>query len=166
MEQTFEIKQVYTYKMVSEFFRYGLRKITRAYLIVAGLMLVIYLLASLGGGSYWEMAVTCAVLMVACHFLPNLVAWIHLRERKRKNGGQLPTGQICFGEEIEDTSPGQRLILSYDRIEKIVHLKHSYVLMIDKRTGILLDTNSFTKGSFPELKQLLREKCPKLLIPE
>ena len=58
------------------------------------------------------------------------------------------------------------LTLDYETIVRVVRLKHSYVLMNSRRTGIMLDTSSFTKGTFEEFKQFIRTKRPDLKIPE
>lgn len=54
----------------------------------------------------------------------------------------------------------------YCKIVRVVRLKHSYVLMMGKRNGLILDSNAFTKGTFEEFKQFIREKRPDLNIPE
>jgi hypothetical protein len=58
------------------------------------------------------------------------------------------------------------LTIEYRKIVRVVRLKHSYLLMTSRRTGVLLDPNGFTKGTFEEFKQFLRQKRPDLTIPE
>ncbi len=166
MESNIEIQVNLTQKMVAEYNRFALGKVWKVLMILLAGMTVLFLLGSLMDTYYLSDAVMSVVVLLAFFLLPEFAAWETLRQQKKKSGGNLLAYQVCFGDEIVDTSPGQQMILSYDRVERVVHLKHSYVLMIDKRTGILLDINGFTKGSFPEFKQLLREKCPNLLIPD
>ena len=58
------------------------------------------------------------------------------------------------------------IAVEYRKIRRVVHLRHSYVLMIGRRNGVILDPNTFTKGTFAEFKQFFREKRPDLTIPE
>ena len=58
------------------------------------------------------------------------------------------------------------LTVEYRKICKVVRLKHSYVLMIGKRNGVMLDPNGFTKGNFEDFKRFLQEKRPDLTVPE
>ena len=58
------------------------------------------------------------------------------------------------------------ITVEYRKIVRVLRLKHSYVLMIGKRNGVMLDPKGFTKGAFEEFKHFLREKRPDLTIPE
>lgn len=73
---------------------------------------------------------------------------------------------IRFGEKIVIAESQMELTLDYQTIVRVVRLKHSYVLMNSRRTGVMLDVNGFTKGTFEQFKQFLREKRPDLKIPE
>ena len=58
------------------------------------------------------------------------------------------------------------LTIEYRKILRVLRLKHSYMLMMGKRNGVMLDPNGFTKGTFEEFKQFLRDTYPNLQIPE
>ncbi len=166
MEPKFEVQVTLNHKMLSEFNRYALGKVWKLCVGGMALLAAMYLLVSITDASYLATAAFAAVCVIPVYFLPELTAWDTLRQRRKKNGGQLPLSQVLIGDAIEDMSDGINVTCDFDRIEKVVHLKHSYALMIDKRSGILLTPNGFTKGSFAQLKQFLREKRPDLVIPE
>jgi transcriptional regulator with XRE-family HTH domain len=73
---------------------------------------------------------------------------------------------IAFGETIEIHEGMVHLTIEYRKSVREVRLKHSYMLMLGKHNGVLIDPNGFTKGSFEEFKGFLREKRPDLTIPE
>ena len=97
---------------------------------------------------------------------PHIMAWSNLRRAKRHNDGTLPKIRITFGNLLEVFEGTIHITAEYCKIVRVVRLKHSYVLMIGKRNGLILDPNAFTKGTFEEFKQFIREKRPDLNIPE
>ena len=99
------------------------------------------------------------------YFLPDYYAWSMARNTKKQNDGAIPETAITFGDAIEAHEGMVHINVEYRKIVRVVRLKHSYVLMLGKRNGIMLDSNGFTKGSFEEFKQFLREKCPELTVP-
>lgn len=79
----------------------------------------------------------------------------------------MPEAKVTVGEDSIDMDEGfVHLSLEYRKFCRIVHLKHSYVLMMGKRNGLMIDPDGFTKGTFAEFKQFLREKRPDLNVPE
>ena len=106
------------------------------------------------------------VAMVIVIPLPHLYTWATLRGTKKQNDGQQPEVVITFGETIELHEGMVHITLEYRKLVRVLRLKHSYMLMIGKRRGLMLDPNAFTKGTFEEFKQFLREKRPDLTIPE
>ena len=169
METVFENRFYGKYKMIAEF--------ARKYSIgprpfVVGIVAAVY--AYLVFRSWWhgillEMVPTLlwvGMIFTALYFLPNYYAWATLRNTKKQNDGVLPETVITFGDTIEIHEGMVHLTIEYRKIERVVRLKNSYVLMNGKRTGIILDPNGFTKGNFSEFKQFLRTKRPDLKIPE
>ena len=106
------------------------------------------------------------VVFASLYFLPDYYAWLTLRNTKKQNDGALPETVVVFGDTIEMFEGMVHLTIEYRKIEKVVRLNNSYVLMNGKRTGVILDPNGFTKGTFSEFKQFLHEKRPDLKIPE
>ena len=106
------------------------------------------------------------VAMVVVLPLPHWYTWATLRGIKKQNDGQQPEAVITFGETIELREGMVHITLEYRKLVRVVRLKYSYMLMIGKRRGLMLDPNGFTKGTFEEFKQFLREKRPDLTVPE
>lgn len=104
--------------------------------------------------------------MLAVSFLPEWYARSVMTNAKKQNDGVAPEVIITFGETMELHEGMVRVTLEYRKIQKVVRLKHSYMLMIGKRNGLMLKPDSFTRGTFEEFKQFLREKRPDLKIPE
>ena len=110
--------------------------------------------------------VLIAVISAMWLLMPKWTTWTILRNVKKQNDGVIPETVITFGDTIEIHEGMVHLTIEYRKIERVVRLKNSYVLMNGKRTGIILDPNGFTKGTFSEFKQFLRTKRPDLQIPE
>ncbi len=166
MEPKFELQFPTTHKMFAEFYRFAIKKLLTIGTVALGLMLLVYLPEALRDEVEWTMVAACVLLIVFYAAMPDLIVWANRRQQKKKHGGVLPPAHIIIGDTVEDISGTIKVSFGFDNITRVVRLKHSYVLMLDKRTGILLDPNGFTKGTFAEFKQHLREKCPNLLIPE
>ena len=105
------------------------------------------------------------ILLISA-FLPQIYARNAIRNITKQNDGIQPETIITFGDTIELHEGMIHITVEYRKIQKVVHLKHSYMLMIGKRNGVMLDPNAFTKGTFSEFKHFLREKRPDLNIPE
>ena len=142
--------------MLAEFFRkytVGPRPVTTLITVAVFLFFVI---RSFLWGILWEMLPTLlfiAVIFSSLQFLPNLYAWSSRRQGKKQNDGILPGTRITFGDTIEMYEGMIHITVEYRKILRVVRLKHSYVLMIGKRNGVMLDPNGFTKGTFSEFKQ-------------
>ena len=98
--------------------------------------------------------------------MPHWVTWGSLRNAKKLNDGIMPETVVTAGDVLELDEGMTHITVEYRKIRRVVHLRHSYVLMIGRRNGVILDPNAFTKGTFAEFKQFLREKRPDLTIPE
>ncbi len=169
MEPKLELRYRCTQKMLTEFHRKMFAPIWLLGVIFCALQVLGCLILALQGELPEEdvglIAVFVLIGAVFC-FWPDLMVWCQLRQEKKKNGGNVFETCVLIGDEIEMIEDIMKLTISFKKVEKIVHLKHSYVLMLGKRNGVILDPDSFTKGSFAEFKQHLREKCPTLVIPE
>ena len=107
---------------------------------------------------------TLALLLYSV-FIPQINAFFAMRNYKKDTSGN-STYKIAFGEQIEVTQGTIKATWEYSDICEVYHLKHSYELVKTKRLGLIVDPNGFTKGSFDEFKQFLREKRPDLTVPE
>ena len=105
-------------------------------------------------------------VFTAIYFLPHFYTWLLLHNTKKQNDGVQPEVVVSFGDAIEVREGMVHLTIEYRKIKKVVRLRHSYLLMNSRRGGIMIDPEKFTKGTFEEFKQFLREKRPDLVIPE
>ena len=69
-----------------------------------------------------------------------------------------------FGDEIDLQQGKVRTILDYSEITVVERLKYTYELKLDNRRALYVVPECFTKGTFEEFKQFLREKCPNIKI--
>ena len=169
MEPLFENRFYDNYKMIAEFARkysVGPRlPILIACWIVYPISLTICILSgAIRETGYLFIVLGAVMLFVA--FLPNWYSWQTMKNTKKQNDGVLPETIITFGDTIELHEGMVHISVEYRKIVGTVRLKHSYVLMLGKRNGVILQPNSFTKGSFEEFKKFLREKCPDLKVVE
>ena len=169
MEPMFENRYYSSHRMLTEFFRkYTIGPRPPVVILCCGIFLY-FAIRSYFWGILVEMLPTLvfmAVMFSALYFLPDFYAWSSHRQGRKQNDGCMPETVITFGETIEVREGMVHITVEYRKIVRVLHLKHSYVLMIGKRNGVLLDPDGFVKGTFPEFKQFLREKCPDLKIPE
>ena len=100
-----------------------------------------------------------------CIFFPEVNGWLTARKFKKskKSDGIY---RIAFGESIEVSHNGKEASFDYDDILIVHHLKHSYELSILGKRSLIVEPNSFTKGTFEDFKKFLQAKCPSLTIPE
>ena len=169
MEPIFENRYYNSQAMLTEFFRkYSLGP--RPPMVAA--MAVIFACFIIGSCVYrilpemLPMLLFMGVIFTLLFFLPDWFAWNTLRNTKKQYDGLLPETTVTFGDVIEVREGMVQYTIEYRRIVRAVHLKHSYVLMIGKRNGILLDLKGFSKGTFEECKQFLREKRPDISFSE
>ena len=169
MDSVFEIRFVCNHTMLSEFYRkYGTGPRPPA-VILCALIYLFFVMRSILWGIFEEMIPTLlfmGIIFALLYFLPDWFTWNILRHTKKQNDGILPETIASFGDHIEVDEGMVHYTIEYRKLMKVVSLKHSYVLMLGKRNGIILDASAFTKGTFEEFKQFLREKRPDLSIPE
>lgn len=170
MESRFEIRYTTNQKILREFYR-KIGTGPRYPIVIAELAffagLIFY---SASQGILAEVADTftlCGLVFLLLFFLPWYISWNALRTSKRNNDGVIPETRITVKDDRIDVDEGWvHFTLEYRKFRRVVHLKHSYVLMIGRRSGLMIDPDGFTKGTFAEFKQFLREKRPDLNIPE
>ena len=78
----------------------------------------------------------------------------------------MPKYTITIAEKMIVKSGEQEIAYEFQDLTEVVHLKYSYKLRFTGRRTALIDIDCFTKGTFSEFKQFLREKRPDLKIPE
>ncbi len=98
-------------------------------------------------------------------FMPEIHAYFSVRSFRKDTNGE-GVYRIAFGDAIEVRQGNMRIILDYSEITSVSHLRFSYELKRNKKAAVVVDPEGFTKGTFEEFKQFLREKRPDLIIPE
>ena len=169
MTPVFENRYFSNHRRLTEFFRKYTRGPRPPMVILCCAIFLFFVIRSWFWGILVEMLPTLAfmaMVFMALYFLPDFYAWSSHRQGKKQNDGAMPETVITFADTIELREGMVHITVEYRKIIRVVHLKHSYVLMIGKRNGVLLDPNGFTKGSFSEFKSFLRQKRPDLKIPE
>lgn len=131
---------------------------------VAGVAISAVMYPPLNTSMVLRLAIGLAAL-VLCWRLPGSTARAIMKEIKKQNGGRPVEGAALFGDVIV-SNMGDQEPYDYSRIRKVVSLKHSYVIYIDKRVSIPVVRDAFVKGDFDSFKKFLREKRPDLKIPE
>ena len=171
MDILFENRYYTTKKMMTEFGRkyaVGPKKPT---LIVTWLLYLfaaipIFLVPERFEDSSRTLLIILGVSMLSVSFMPQLYAHSVMKNTKKQNDGVVPEVIVTFGETVKLHEGMVDVTVEYRKIQKVVRLKHSYMLMIGRRNGLMLNPDGFTKGSFEAFKQFLREKRPDLKIPE
>ena len=169
MEPQFASRFYRSHRMMAEFYR-KIGTGPRYPVVALGAAVVCGL--ALYSAYYGVLAETASMLLylmifeVAVFFMPHWVTWLNLRQAKKLNDGILPETVVTAGDFVELDEGMTHITVEYRKIRRVVHLRHSYVLMIGRRNGVILDPNTFTKGTFAEFKQFFREKRPDLTIPE
>ena len=169
MEPQFEIRYKISTDALREFHRkFGSGPRYPTVILMAVVFLVLTLYSAYAGilADVLPALAGYGVFSLVIFFLPWYIAWNVQRSSRRNNDGVMPETRITVGETIEMDEGMIRISLEYRKLHRVVHLKHSYVLMLSRRSGIMIDPNGFTKGTFAEFRQFLREKRPDLEIPE
>ena len=169
METSFEVKYYENHKMIAEFARKHSIGPRPPVLLGFGVFYFVFLVLSIQRGVLCErgyMLLVLGICMLVFAFLPHLYAWSLIKNAKKQNDGVLPQTIVFFGDTIEMHEGMVHLTIEYRKIVRTIRLQNSYMLMLGKRNGVMLDPNGFTKGSFEEFKQFLRTKCPGITVVE
>ena len=169
MEPMYEVRYYDNYKMIAEFARKHLLGPRMPALIGYWVFYGVLMVISIQSGAFYDlkyMLFAFGIFMLVVSFLPHWYTYSIMRGSKKQNDGILPETVVTFGDAIEMHEGMVHLTIEYRKIVRTIRLKHSYMLMLGKRNGIMLDPNGFTKGSFAEFKQFLQEKCPGLTVVE
>ena len=169
MEVQFENRYYSTHSMMAEFARkYSVGPKWPIVIVFWSLYLFILIPCIVSAELHDELflLIVLGVSMLAVDFMPHFYAWSTLRNAKKQNDDVLPETIITFGDVIELHEGMVHLTIEYRKITRVIRLKHSYMLMLGKRNGVMLRTDCFTKGTFEEFKQFLSAKRPDLVLAE
>ena len=89
-----------------------------------------------------------------------------MKKELKFHQGVLPTNTARFWDKISIENEMASRNWEYKHLTGVYSFKYSYCLRFADKTVLLLGRDGFTKGTFEEFKQFLREKRPDLKIPE
>ena len=167
MEPAFVCEFKLTIPMIAARFR-KYHPIRWVVMMLIGIGYFLYMLPSViyyGFDMFWSVMFLFGVgYLLYGIFLPQVSARIVLRRFEKDTAGN-GIYRISFGDTIEVQEGNIQVTWNYSEINQVCALKHSFDLLKNKRLGLTVDPNGFTKGTFSEFKQFLREKRPDLNIP-
>ena len=170
MEYQFENRNTITQEQMVEYYEliYRQQKKINAMSTILSVALLLYAASQLNFDRMWTSLLALAGVAI----------FLHGSRRAKQDGKRayeqllkyynmvMPTGFVGFDETIVTQSQDQSRVIAYEKIDKVIALKHSYLILDQKPGAIMLDPNGFTKGTFEEFKQFLRGKRPDLTIPD
>ena len=138
--------------------------------IIAPILAVValgYLILALGSGdsSYFALLITVVLLFLSAFLMHRWVGTLSYRKKLKYYNGAMPDSIVRFGEQIHLEDVDSSRTVPYDKIKTILLTADAIVLWLEDGKAIGLPKGPFTKGSLPELLQLLRENCPKAKLP-
>ena len=169
MESPFEIRYTPNYKMIEENARkYGIGPRIPTVIVVSVCFVLLGIFNSFMGiwEKMWRLMAIFTGVEVILFFLPNIFTILALRALRKKNGGELPEAVVTISDQIVCQSGSEKTVYDFADLTNAVRLKYCYKLRFTERRSLLIDPCAFTKGTFEEFKQFLREKRPGLVIPE
>ena len=114
----------------------------------------------------WLAFLACMGYTVWIFLRPLYVGRTTIRKLIKYYDGTIPETIVEFGDKITVRGPDSVHSIPYEKITKVYFLKYSIVLRADKVSSVIITPTGFTKGTFSEFKQFLREKRPDLKIPD
>ena len=161
------IENIYTdtLDMMREQFcqREGFKRYFFAALYFIYVLIYVTLLKNEGSIIYCVFLILSGGYLIYTLFYPLICAKRYFKVIKQYNKGLVPQTIVQFTDENIVTECGTaRFADPYDLVDKVIVLKHCIILQTGKTGRLMLSKDGFTKGSFEELKDLLRIKCPNL----
>ena len=111
-------------------------------------------------------AVVCMVMAGLIRQLPRMIANRAFQNRMKYYNGEIPELTARFGDKLVLEDADSLHTFSYDKITRIHFREDALAVVIAKDRAVCIPVQEFTRGSMPELKQFLRQKCPDLKIPD
>ena len=143
-------------------------KRARLWLLVYVAFAVYYLLFLLPRGGFlsWLMFFVCIGHIVWILIQPRYRAKKYIKKSKEYYG-EIPRTVVRFGEDSVTVAHGDSFeTVHYAKITKVLFLTHSIVLRADKMAAVIISTSGFTKGTLPEFRVFVKQKCPNAKLPD
>ncbi len=170
MEPVFENRTILTKKMIEELVIAPIPWIVPLRIVFTVLLGVFYvaLIVMAVYRADVENAVlqlgNCTVCLIFSWTIPSISANTVLNKIQKANGNGKTESVVWFGDWIETNHESGGIVkFDYSQIRRVYALKSSYAIKIGNQ-AIILDRDGFTKGTFKEFKQFLKEKCPDLKV--
>lgn len=117
-----------------------------------------------GAGAVALALFAVAMLLYGC-FSHYYAAWRQIR-RFQKNPAAQGVFHFVFGDEITCYMGDAKSTWKYSAILETYRYQRSYELHMNTAAHLIILPEGFTKGTFPEFLQFLREKRPDLIVQE
>lgn len=114
----------------------------------------------------WSTAVVSLGLAVHQLLRPYFKEKKRFKEYLAFYGGETSPARVCFGDIIRIEDHSAVMHMDYGQIRQVISLKYGLFLRYQENAYMAIDPDCFTRGTFPEFKQFLREKRPDLNIPD
>ena len=159
----FENKYFSTDEMLKEY----IIKVSCKKLIIKGTLMgilgvVLSMLALRKGESFGVYATATIIIIIATIVTPIITYREVKKSDKALHGHKKHQTVVRFDDKIHMIEGSVNIEIDYAQIQEIHILKKSCVLMFGKYNAIMLEQNSFTKGTFDEFLVFIREKCVNL----
>ena len=162
MNLQFENRYYSNHAMISEYVHKVLCKriyqMAAIFVPIALFMTII----SLNNQDYIMTAVfgVCLFIIVFTVLVSPILTIKQLKETDRQmHNGKNPEAVVQFGDNISISQGTFTLSIDYSQVIKTYQLKHSFVLMFAKGSGVMIDPKGFTTGDFHEFKEFIQSKC-------
>lgn len=87
-----------------------------------------------------------------------------LQENDNKlHNGKKHEAILQFGDNISISQGTFSLTIEYSQILRTYELRHSFVLMFAKNSGIIIDPEGFVIGDFCDFKEFISKKCRRFI---
>lgn len=161
MEVIFENCYYSNKVMAQEYLKDITYKPQRIFAFVFSIICAASIILSIYIGDTFSIILFCALFVVfLCYsFLYILIAKQLMNETLKLHNGTMPESIVSFGDRIEFAEGLMKAEYEYSQVIKVYNLKTIYVLMISKRSGIILQKDGFTAGKFDNFKAFIKDKC-------
>ena len=90
---------------------------------------------------------------------PNIFSKYQLKSIYDLHNGKRKESVVTFSNKINFEEGSLSLDIEYSQIKKIYHLKHSMILMFNKKNGVLVKPDNFSIGTFEDFQSFIKQKC-------
>ena len=104
----------------------------------------------------------CLLFFLLYWQLPRINTWLRFRRLKTYAPTATLHSRYLFGEQITVLGDDNRSQIAYEQISKIIPTSFGCALVVAKASGLLIDKDGFTQGTYADFCRFLQEKCVNL----